>query len=270
MNLNIKQFFSGLLRTLHLLSFAEKLRFRYYLIKYHLRNQKYKIKNPNLVYPPIHFIYETFGRTSYELFFESGKQAAKSIKEIYRSLSDNPSPTILEWGCGIGRIITHIKDEFPDSKIFGSDVDSKMIEWCKKVYKNIIFIKNDYHPPFSFSDDYFDFVYAASVFTHLTEIYQKEWLEEILRILKPGGYFLFTVHGDYYAHKKLTASEMKRYEAGDIIVRANVKLGSRIMAVFQGEKFMRNILLKNYNIVKHIKETDYQIAGSQEIWIIRK
>lgn len=270
MSLSIKQFFSGLLRVLHLLSFAEKLRSRYFWMKYFFKNEKFKSKNPDLIYPPINMIYETFGRTSYELFFDSGKKAAKSIKEIYSSLSENIAPTILEWGCGVGRIISNLRNEFPQSKIYGSDVNEKMIDWCRKVYKDISFIKNDYHPPINFSDNYFDFVYAPSVFTHLTEIYQREWLAEILRILKPGGLFLFTVHGDYYAQKKLTSSEMKKYESGEIVVRANVKLGSRIMAVFQGEKFMKNVLLKDFNIVKHIKETDYQIAGSQEIWIIKK
>lgn len=270
MSIKIKQFFSSLLRALYLLSFAEKIRFRYFHLKYFFRNKKFRKEHPEIIIPPIELIYETFGRTSYELFLESGKKAAKSIKEIFKSLSENDSPTILEWGCGVGRIIRHIPNEFPNAMIFGSDIDKKMIEWCKKNYENIVFEENDTRPPFNFEDNYFDLVYAASVFTHITEIYQREWLDEILRILKAGGYFLFTVHGDYYAQKKLTISELKKYNAGEIVVRANVKLGSRIMAVFQGEKFMKNFLLKNYNIIAHIKDPVYQIAGSQEIWIIKK
>lgn len=268
--MKFKQYFTSFLRALFLLSIAEKMRYKFFQIKYYFKNKEYSRNNPELIFPPISLIYETFGRTSYELFYESGKKSAESIKKIYRSLSDLDAPLILEWGCGVGRIITHIRNEFPNSKILGSDVDVKMIDWCKKNIKKVIFTTNNNLPPFNFPDNFFDFVYAASVFTHLTEIYQKEWLQEILRILKPEGLFLFTVHGDYYAEKKLTTAEMKRYIAGDIVVRANVKLGSRIMAVFQGEKFMRNILLKNYKIVKHLKDTDYQIAGSQEIWVIKK
>lgn len=38
-------------------------------------------------------------------------------------------------------------------------------------------------------------MYAISLFTHLDEQLQFEWLDEIARILEPGGIALLTVHG---------------------------------------------------------------------------
>jgi hypothetical protein len=37
-------------------------------------------------------------------------------------------------------------------------------------------------------------VYALSVFTHLDEAHQFQWLAELERILRPGGYLLVSLH----------------------------------------------------------------------------
>ncbi|HHC23785.1 MAG TPA: class I SAM-dependent methyltransferase [Desulfobacterales bacterium] len=48
-------------------------------------------------------------------------------------------------------------------------------------------------PPFR--DHFFDFVYAMSVFTHLTEEAEKLWIRELSRIIRPGGCFMLTLRG---------------------------------------------------------------------------
>src|SRR5690606_11385803 len=46
-----------------------------------------------------------------------------------------------------------------------------------------------------------DLLYGISVMTHLTELNQQLWLEEISRILKPGGCALLTTHGEYATYR---------------------------------------------------------------------
>ena len=50
-------------------------------------------------------------------------------------------------------------------------------------------------PPLPYPDEYFDVVYCLSVFTHLNESMQDLWIEELSRILKPGGVLLLTIYG---------------------------------------------------------------------------
>jgi ubiquinone/menaquinone biosynthesis C-methylase UbiE len=38
-------------------------------------------------------------------------------------------------------------------------------------------------------------IYGISVFTHLSAPWELKWLEELHRVLKPGGVILMTVHG---------------------------------------------------------------------------
>lgn len=49
-----------------------------------------------------------------------------------------------------------------------------------------------------FEDEKFDFIYALSVFTPLKEPQQFFWMNELLRVIKPGGYLFITVHGERF------------------------------------------------------------------------
>jgi SAM-dependent methyltransferase len=50
-------------------------------------------------------------------------------------------------------------------------------------------------PPLPYEDESFAAVLGLSVMTHLRRECQLRWLEEICRVLRPGGVLLATVHG---------------------------------------------------------------------------
>jgi ubiquinone/menaquinone biosynthesis C-methylase UbiE len=50
-------------------------------------------------------------------------------------------------------------------------------------------------PPIPFADDEMDAVISISIFTHLTESSQNEFLGELFRVTRPGGRLFLTVHG---------------------------------------------------------------------------
>ncbi len=52
-------------------------------------------------------------------------------------------------------------------------------------------------PPLPFEDASLALVYSISVFSHLDEHHQDQWLGELRRVLKPGGVALLSVHGEY-------------------------------------------------------------------------
>ena len=54
--------------------------------------------------------------------------------------------------------------------------------------------------PLAYADDTFDLVYALSVFTHLTEDLCEAWMDELYRIVKPGGAAIVTTHGGATTH----------------------------------------------------------------------
>ena len=71
-----------------------------------------------------------------------------------------------------------------------------------------------------FPNKHFDVVYSISVFTHLDEHMQDQWLSELRRVLKMDGVLLFTVHGSLAAqeldHKE---GKLLKVTVSSIVVR---------------------------------------------------
>src|SRR3546814_2338282 len=70
---------------------------------------------------------------------------------------------------------------------------------------------SDLTPPLAFADESFDLVYALSVFTHIPLELQRDWLDELRRVLVPGGYLLCTVTDDA-ATRQLQAEDKEQLE----------------------------------------------------------
>ncbi len=108
----------------------------------------------------------------------------------------------LDFGVGCGQILVPLqelarKSSLPADSIdwYGSDIDSQAIDWCSAYLSaRGKFVVNETMPPLPFPDRFFDFVYSISIFTHLPEAMQFAWLEDINRVMKPGGRAVISTH----------------------------------------------------------------------------
>jgi ubiquinone/menaquinone biosynthesis C-methylase UbiE len=105
---------------------------------------------------------------------------------------------VLDFGCGCARLLRAFHYQAtPSQKLYGTDIDTEAIEWCRsKYFKAAEFSLNTETPPTQYEDNLFDLIYGVSVFTHLPEVMQHGWLKELQRIAKPGGYVLLTTNGE--------------------------------------------------------------------------
>jgi SAM-dependent methyltransferase len=114
-----------------------------------------------------------------------------------------PDDTVLDLGCGCGRIAAHFAEDFA-GEYHGLDIVKPMIDWCRdnitEHHQNFHFHHADLANTcyqggsgdaatyaFPFPDKTFDVVFATSVFTHLLPPSAKNYAREIARIMKPGG-----------------------------------------------------------------------------------
>lgn len=119
------------------------------------------------------------------------------------------SKSVLELGCGTARVLRHLR-WFLGMQLVGTDINRKGIDWCRLNLEGIEFHVNELIPPLSFAQDaQFDFVFAQSVFTHIPREWQKPWIDEMNRILRPGGYFLCTVSGSRHIQFMLNEEEKR-------------------------------------------------------------
>jgi len=147
--------------------------------------------------PPAELRYRVSASPHADEFVTIGKACAADIQSALLKIGrDLGSFTrILDFGCGCGRTLVHMRSLAPSAQIDGTDIDVKAIEWCKTNLQFATFSLSKERPPIDCASNTFDFIYAISVFTHLDEEHQFIWLEELRRIAKPGAIILLTVHG---------------------------------------------------------------------------
>jgi SAM-dependent methyltransferase len=265
----VKEKISQLLRRTGLLYSSDRIRYYLQLFKNRKINRKFKSDNPSIVLPPDYLIYESF-QINYHKYYTESINAAKWLCGYFNRYMKLEKLKILDWGCGPGRIIRHLPRLINhDCEYFGTDYNSKSIEWCSKNLPGIHFNKNSLMPGLPYPDGYFDIIYGLSIFTHLSEQMHYDWYRELYRILKPGGIMFMTTQGDNYKIK-LTPAELIKYNKGELVIRGNVKEGHRTFSAFHPAPFMRK-LFSNTEILDHI--ADQPEKGRwlpQDVWILRK
>jgi SAM-dependent methyltransferase len=112
------------------------------------------------------------------------------VGKDYRDFS-----SILDWGCGCGRFSRYFESE-PGVALTGVDVDAGSAGWCAEHLPFGTFSTVPLRPPTPLAADGFDLVVGISIFTHLGEADHLVWLDELARIVRPGGIVAVTVHGD--------------------------------------------------------------------------
>jgi SAM-dependent methyltransferase len=109
----------------------------------------------------------------------------------------------LDFGCSSGRVIRALAATWPQVEWHGCDPNGEAIEWAREHLPGIAFLRSPQDPPLPYDDATFDFVCAISIWSHYGEHAALGWLEEMRRIIRPGGRLVITSHGlqsiAYYA-----------------------------------------------------------------------
>jgi SAM-dependent methyltransferase len=125
----------------------------------------------------------------------TGLTDALRICELARAYGWDGTGDVLDWGVGHGRVARHI-GRFSEANVFGVDIDPDNIAWANAHLPSLSVSVGPLMPPTSYPDNQFSLVYGISVMTHLERSVQEAWLEEIKRILRPGGIALLTFAGN--------------------------------------------------------------------------
>jgi acetyltransferase-like isoleucine patch superfamily enzyme/SAM-dependent methyltransferase len=131
-------------------------------------------------------------------FYWTGRE---SVRELERTLaianrSLGSFESILDFGCGCGRMLLWMEELGRTRTIHGTDIDTEAIAWCREHIPYARLSVNDGDPPLPFADGAFDLVFNHSVFTHIDERRQDAWLTELYRVTRPGGFLILTTHGE--------------------------------------------------------------------------
>ena len=118
--------------------------------------------------------------------FEEVKKDLKRLK---------PNSKVLDLGCGTGHLSQYIKNM--GFEVIGLDPSLKMLEFAKNNFNDISFIEG-ISAKLPFENNYFDYVVSIEVLRYLNSKDVEKTYKEILRVLKPSGFFNVT-HVNKYA-----------------------------------------------------------------------
>jgi SAM-dependent methyltransferase len=201
--------------------------------------------------------------------FERG--AAGSAEWIRDKLAAHGAPlegmgALLDFGCGCGRVTRHWSGLPGD--VHGTDYNPLLVGWCAANLPFAEFRVNGLEPPLPYDDSSFDFLYSISIFTHLDEPLQVPWMQELVRVLRPGGLILITVSGEQYARGLPGWDRFReQFEAGQLVVTKPERTGSNSCAVYHPPSYVRDVLTSGLEIVDH--EPGVEAAGQQDGILLR-
>lgn len=264
----------NILRKIGILTFA----FRVYELSkvaeyfFLCRNRRYwmRVKPDGLPIPPLRYIMLVIGVPDIALFLERGRLISQTIVDILKRnrLDIDNFNNILEFGCGCGRIMRHWKS-LERARLYGEDYNAKLVNWCKQNLTFAQFQKNNLYPPLNYPDEKFDFIYVISVFTHFSESLQFLWIKELTRLIRPGGYLIITMLGEYCFEESLAPDEKEQFRSGRLVVRHKGGDGSNLCVAYHPKIYVQRELAKGLEGIDFIPGA---VIGnpSQDIFLFKK
>jgi len=181
-----------------------------------------------------------------ETFLRSGEQHAQLIRDLLHGTGSTPesSAPLLDFGCGCGRVARHWDGTAVG--LHGCDVNARMVAWCNRNLKGQ-FEVNRLEPPLAYPDETFGLLYLFSVFTHLPGAMQLEWVREFDRVLRPGGYLIFTTLGEYYLGlDRLRPAEQRAFEDGELVVLFGQHAGESFCSAYHPRRYVETTLSQSF------------------------
>lgn len=165
--------------------------------------------------------------------------------------------SLLDVGCGTGKLLLKTAEIYPSSTFAGLDISEGMFESAQKKTQrnslsNIQFQKGDVQN-IPFPNDSFDRVVAMHMLYHASDI--DKALSEISRVLKPEGMVVVTANSMHSRKKlgflkNLAARLMGREVFTDPNKRFNLEIGPEMI-----KKYFSYVLLRVFGSTLHLKDS---------------
>lgn len=219
--------------------------------------------------PPARLIFLIIGTPWLSEYWNSGIAIVENLLFHFskNDLSQKKFSKILDFGCGCGRLTRHLT-RFNNAALYGSDYNPELITWCNANLTLGKFSTNKLEPPLQYQDNFFDLVIARSVFTHLGNDLQIQWINELYRVLAPGGILYFTTHGNFLA-QFLEVTDQQKFYNNELVVQYENLEGDNKCTTFESTEWVLHNLLGNFHNIVHIPGTSEKDLR-QDTYIFQK
>jgi len=201
-------------------------------------------------------------------FYESGMVTAAALRSL---LERHGAPMarlgrVLDFGCGCGRVLRHLHD-LGDVELKGVEPNPVLVNWCRDALPFVDVTRIEPRAPLPFPDAYFDLIYSFSVFTHLPAAEQQTTMKRLVRVLKPGGLLVFSVHGEGF-RDQLGPAARSRFDAGELIVFHERYAGKNVCGAYHPDSYVRDRLAIGLDLLDFVRTGED--GFNQDTYLLRR
>ena len=118
--------------------------------------------------------------------------AGRALVGVLRRCGLNDGMSVIDLGCGSGRVAKYIGIMHSNMRYLGLDVVQELLDYASSQSPEHFKFRINYERSLPAESSSVDLIFAFSVFTHLLHEESFMYLEEAKRVLKPGGKVVFS------------------------------------------------------------------------------
>ena len=204
---------------------------------------------------------------AFSQYFGIALQQYASARQILHRLFGEAAPDVdvLDFACGYGRLLRFLSLAMAPSRIWACELQSDAVAFVGAEFGVQTFASQADPAAFT-SDRRFDFIWVASLFSHLPEALFHAWLAKLLALLSPRGVLCFSVRDAALlpAGEVLPASGIAYAGRSE-----NADLGADIYGTtFADEAFVRRALHAASGDQRPLWRLPKALAHEQDVYVV--
>lgn len=128
-------------------------------------------------------------------YYNVALQQHFAAQQILQTFFPNPGANFafLDFACGFGRLVRFLTLSLPDANVWVSEIQKDALAFVTQQF-NVQAVESSANPEQFQAGRRFDFIWVASLFSHLPPDLFQRWLQRLLSLLTPQGMLCFSVH----------------------------------------------------------------------------
>lgn len=202
-------------------------------------------------------------------YFNVALQQHNAAQQILGLVFDQPHSEIdiLDFACGYGRLLRFLNLHHPRTRIWAADIQQDAVSFVTREF-GVQGLGSCIDPQRFDPARHFDFIWVASLFSHLPEHLFHGWLARLYSLLTPPGVLCFSVHNEALlpAHIELPADGIYFVPASEDAALDNKAYGT----TFVSDSFVTSAITKTTGNTNHSCRIRRALAHEQDIYVISK
>lgn len=137
-------------------------------------------------------------------YFAVGSDAIRKIATVQTVVDAEKPRSILDFGCGYGRVGRYLRAAYPEAELVGCDVNARALTFYRDTFGATV-VRSAASLDEVDLGRRFDLIWSGSLMTHLAEQPAEALLALFDRHLADDGLAVFSTHGRYVASHSRTA-----------------------------------------------------------------